>query len=283
MRSPSPSWQRRIIAYAGNAVALEYHEPCGERLAEFLFGRAIAEAIEAPSLTYRIRLLGGDRPWGLYRGNALIYRGTSEGYLAELLMGEVCRYLAQEGRGGTVFHAGLLAHSGKGVLLAGDTGTGKSTLAAWLALQGLVYLTDELVFFPFGSAAAQPFIRPLNLKTPSLNVLPDLAREPFRAHTFPLPEGVLIAPEVLNPQGEWREVRVGLVLLPQYVPEGPATFERLSGAQCAFLLLQSLVNAPKLPERGLKEVARLAQTAPAYRMCYSHLSQVESFLKGLCL
>jgi hypothetical protein len=43
-------------------------------------------------------------------------------------------------------HAGCLARSGRGVLLAGPSGSGKSTLALALALAGLDYLADDLVF-----------------------------------------------------------------------------------------------------------------------------------------
>lgn len=281
MRSPSPDWQRRIAAYAGNAVAIDYHEPRGGHLVEFLFGRVAAEGAEAVSRTYRIRLLGGDRPWGLYRGEELIYRGASEGYLAELLVGEVCRYLAQEGRGGAVFHAGLLSQGERGILLVGGTGVGKSTFAGWLALQGVAYLTDELAFLPLGYLVAQPFIRPLNLKARSMSVLPQLGEEPFRSCTLVSPEGLFIAPEALNPRGEWGGRRVGLILFPHYAPEGSVAFERLSSAECSFRLLQSLVNAPKLPKRGLQEAARLAQAAPAYRLSYRHLSEMEPFLREL--
>ena len=278
MRSPSPEWQRRVIAYAGNAVAIEYHEPCGARLVEFLFGRTATSAEEPPALTFRLRLLGGDRGLGLYREDRLIYRGAAEGYLAELLLGEVCRHLAEHGRGGAVFHAAALNHRGKGVLLVGATGTGKSTLAVWLALQGLNYLTDELAFLPCGSLHIWPFIRPANLKAPSLRVLPQLEGEAFRPHTLPSAEGLLIAPEALNPQGWWEAPPLALILFSTYTSQGPAEWERLSAAESTLLLLQSLVNGSNLPARGLAEAARLAQSAIAYRLHYAHFGEVEAFL-----
>ncbi len=276
MRSPSPEWRRRLVAYAGDAVAIEYHEPCGARLVEFLFGRTPAYAAGSPALTFRLRFLGAGRGLGLYREDRLIYRGVAEGYLAELLMGEVCRHLAEHSQGGAVFHAAALSRGGRAVLLVGATGAGKSTLAAWLALRGFAYLTDELIFLPSGSLHIQPFIRPINLKAPSLEVLPQLKGEAFQPHTLPSAGGLLIAPEALNPQGLWEAPPIGAILFPCYTPQGPAQFERLSSAASALHLLQSLVNGPSLPSRGLAEAARLAQAAPAYRLRYAHFGEVEA-------
>ncbi|MBC7255071.1 MAG: hypothetical protein H5T66_03040, partial [Chloroflexi bacterium] len=109
-------------------------------------------------------------------------------------------------------------------------------------------------------------------------VLPQLEGEAFRPHTLPSAGGLLIAPEALNPQGCWEAPPLAMILFPTYTSQGPAEWERLSAAESALLLLQSLVNGSNLPARGLAEAARLAQSAMAYRLRYAHFGEVEAFL-----
>ena len=45
--------------------------------------------------------------------------------------------------------------------------------------------------------------------------------------------------------------------------------------------MQCLVNARNLPGRGLSEIARLATTAPAYRVAYASFDQIEDWIAPL--
>ena len=51
-----------------------------------------------------------------------------------------------ERRGRYALHAGCLAHEGRGVLVAGPTGSGKSTLTLALVRAGLGFVSDDIVF-----------------------------------------------------------------------------------------------------------------------------------------
>jgi hypothetical protein len=57
-----------------------------------------------------------------------------------------------ERRGRYSLHAACLARDGHGVLLAGPTGAGKSTLALALARAGLAFLSDDVVFLDHHAA-----------------------------------------------------------------------------------------------------------------------------------
>ena len=274
--------QRRVVAYAGSTVVIEYHEARGARLIEALFRYAPTLAEAPPSATYRLRWFEDSQRLALYRGDMLIYLGQSEGHLAELLLGETCRRLAEHGRGGVLFHAAALSRGGRGIMLPGAIAAGKSTLTAWLTVNGFGYLTDELVFVAQGRDEMQPLVRPLNLKRPSRAVLqPWVDWSALSPYLLASDESDLIPPERLNPDCDGRPLPLGAILFPHYLPDSPLVLRRLSSAQAGLELLQCLANAPNLPDQGFAEAARLARLAPAYTLTYSCFEQLGECLQGL--
>ncbi len=202
-----------------------------------------------------------------------------------MLLGETGYSLANKSRGGLLFHAGALAWEGKGLLLPGDIGAGKTTLTAWLALKGiggLNYLSDEMVFFPDGSVAMQTYTRPLNLKVPARAALEDLFDfEAHADHILSTSYGDLILPELLSFAGPHDETPVNLFLFPRYAAESEFELKPISTAQTGLALMECLVNARNLPEHGFREIARLAQIAPAYMMSYAHFDQIGDRIDAL--
>jgi hypothetical protein len=277
--------ETRLITFAGNTLAIEYSHARLARIVDFLYQYIPAEEDIAPRLTYRL-LCGEGTEWmALYRGDTLLYSGESEAVLAELLLSDTCHYLAAYSRGGLLFHAAGLAWGDKGLLLPGGIGGGKSTLAAWLAMKGLDYLTDELVFVPERTEVMQTFTRPLNLKSPARAVLQD--RFDFKTnalHILSGPRSFLVPPTVLKPANRLSQPPLSLVLFPHYLPGSDFSLRPLSKAQAGLELMQCLVNARNLPEHGFPEVTRLARRVTAYKMSYAHFDQlgecVESALQS---
>jgi hypothetical protein len=75
--------------------------------------------------------------------------------LKALLTEELCSLPAD---GGLLLHAALLESRGRGLLLAGQPGAGKTTLTVALATRGLSYATDDLVrVSPSGGFQGIPF------------------------------------------------------------------------------------------------------------------------------
>lgn len=79
-------------------------------------------------------------------------------------MGRICAYLAGHSRQGLVFHAAAVSRAGRGIMLAGPTGAGKSTLTAYLLDGGYGCLSDELVFIRQGVLEFEALSRPTSLK-----------------------------------------------------------------------------------------------------------------------
>lgn len=267
---------RRLIVYAGCAVAVEYEEQHGAQLVDFLFRQAPQQPDLPPEVVYRLRWFEASGKLGLYRGDLLIYLGTAEGALAELLQGEVCRHLAERGHGGLLFHAACVADGARAIILPGESAAGKSTLAAWLTTQGYGYLSDELAFIPQGSLEVQPLIRPLSLKQPAQVVLaPYLDWEALQPHLLLSGGGWLLAPEALGAPVVRPSWALQMILLPRYQPESDLLWRRLSGGAAVTRLFGSLVNGAQLPERGFSELARLCRQIPAYELVYGRFAQLE--------
>lgn len=74
-------------------------------------------------------------------------------------------------------HAAMAAHPSRkfAVLIAGGSGTGKTTVALKLATRGWILQTDDLVVESRKSGLVHPYLRPLSLREPSWPLLPELA------------------------------------------------------------------------------------------------------------
>lgn len=274
---------RRLISFAGSTVAIEYSGARIAAIIDFLYRYIPADSDVPPHVTYRVTSSAQSGAQSLYRDDTLIHTGDSEAILAELLMGDVCYHLADRSRGGLLFHAAGLAWQGKGLLLPGLMGAGKTTLTAWLVTRGLDYLTDELVFVPHGANTIQTLTRPLNIKKasrPTLQTALPFDFEAHAAHILSTPRADLIPPALLRPV-QLSKPPLGLILFPHHLPNSDFALRPLSKAQAGLALMECLINARNLPGHGLSEIARLAQVAPAYRLSYTNFDQIEERIETL--
>jgi len=274
--------QRRLVSFAGSAVIIEHRGSRADAIVNFLYRRVPAQDGVAPHMIYRLTSNDDSGQLTLYRDDKLFYESDSKAALAELLLGDTCHNLAKQSQGGLLFHAGGLAWQGKGILLPGKIGAGKTTLVAWLVARGLGYLTDEMVFVPHGANHLQAFTRPLNLKHPSKPAMQDYVDfEGQAAHILRSPHSYLISPEVLSSADTPIEPPLGLIVFPRYLPDEDFELRSLSKAQAGLALMQCLVNARNLQGYGFPEIVRLAQAAPACRLTYSHFDQIEGRIETL--
>jgi hypothetical protein len=277
----------RLIAFAGSTVAVEYSGARPARIVDFVCRHMPGgdDADPVPHVTFRIAPGGSTGELALYREGQLRYTGDCDACLAEQLLGDVGYALADKSWDGLLFHAGALAWDGKGLLLPGSIGAGKTTLTMWLAVQGLgglAYLSDEMAFFPAGSHAMQTYTRPLNLKSAARAALKDWFDFEGQAdRLLSTPHGDLIPPELLSFAGPRAETPLGLIIFPRYAAGSELELRPLSQAQAGLALMECLVNARNLPGHGFSEIARLAQVAPAYRLRYTHFGQIEDQIKTL--
>lgn len=270
----SLSEQTRLISFANNTIAMTYEGDLPTYIVDFLYRYVSPATLTPPHLTYRLLPAGMPGQVRLYQGETLRVEDSPE-VVAELLLGESCYHLADQSQAGLLFHAAGLAKAGAGLLLPGQTGTGKSTLTSWLLAQRFDYLTDELIFIPEGTQIMQPLTRPLNLKRPARKVLAplfDFAAQ--AANIISSPRVDLIPPTLFNPSIPLPQACLSLIIFPHYQPAGEFTLLPLSRAQAGLELMRCLINARNLAGYGFSEVTRLVKDIPAYKMNYTRFEQI---------
>lgn len=272
---------KRLLTFAGSAVLIEYEGPQPEKIVEYLYGDISGDDDIAPHLTFCL-VENAAGQLRLTQDDNLLYEGDSMATAADLLLGKSCYHLADRSQGGLLFHAGGLCRQGKGLLLPGTMGAGKTTLTAWLLSRGFDYLTDELVFVPQGAETIQPFPRPLNFKRPARSLFEhQLDFDGQDNQILSAGSTDLIPPTLFSPNTALSEPRLRLIIFPHYQVDGRFELLQLSRAQAGLELMQCLINARNLPDHGFSEVTRLARAVPAYNMTYANFAQVESHIDSL--
>jgi len=195
-----------------------------------------------------------------------------DGYLFAHVFLLIALVVALRWRGLFHLHAGaLVAPDGRGILVSGGAGAGKSTLTLALLEAGCAYLGDDAVFLSSrdGDAAVLALPRPFHVAPRTAAAFPH-ARALL---TDPLPAG---EKRRLDPRLAWpgRErtsiASASLLLLPHVSGAATTVAHRLSSAEALGALIESstLVVVDGLPggEEHLEILRRVADGVRAYQV-----------------
>lgn len=271
----------RSVHFAGNVVrigvrdtqilkVLDTHlEYCQSEAGKIIADYEIA-AVDEPTL-FSVTVNGGK-----------LYSGIKFESLLPLLMRDALAQLNGSAEASLIFHSAALAVRGRGILLCGQSGSGKSSLTAWLTASGFQYLSDEVIAFPVDDGEMRGFCRSIILKRGSEFIwrrwLADEHAQGFQR----FPDGsAWIAPTLLNAHAICHSTVPSLILFPKYIPESPLSVQRLTQADTLFRLLQCLVNARNFSDGGLSVAARLAKQAPAYSLSYSNIESAVAWIQQI--
>lgn len=168
-----------------------------------------------------------------------------------------------------LLNAAVVARDGQAVLLAGDPGAGKSTLAALLSLRGWRLLGDEFALLDPASGWIHPFPRPISLKNTGIATI--AAEVPVR-RLGPLlatkSNGMIrhLVPDSATVAAMDTPARPALILFPRY---GHAFAERDMAPSDVFARLsQASPNYVALGERGFVALSDLVKAVPARAIDY---------------
>ena len=261
-----------VVSFAGQSLAIEYPSSIGA-LIEFLYQDTNADPVATPDVTLAIDADGDQLT--LQQGTQNLYRGSDESELATTLIQQTIYHLIDKNKDGMALHAAALSKNGKGIILPGASGRGKTTLSTWLATKGYNYLTDEYVFIRENTNIIQAFSRPPNIKVKGIDALDSYFD--INAHedqTIRSSQVAMIPPRLLNPNNKKEEAVVSLIVFPNYKESSEFELEKLSKARAGLTLMECLVNARNLNGHGFNEAARLVRDTPAYRLTYSSVDQL---------
>lgn len=171
-------------------------------------------------------------------------------------------------------HAGVVSSEGRGVLIAGDPGAGKSTLTTALVRAGFDYLSDEVAALDVERPRVHPVHRPIVLERAARGSFPELGERagPGRLH---------VAPDEIRSGSIGGPCDVRLIVLRRFVPDRPTELRRLSRAEAVLALGRNVFQLDRLGERGVRALARVAGEAPAMEIVGGELRRAVASIEGL--
>ena len=210
-----------------------------------------------------------------------------------------------------IFHAAMLERNGGGLILAADSGVGKSTLAAGLAFSGWRLLSDELTLIDpddrielggedagkqnadaleAGASEADgqstgstsvarmvPIPRPICLKNASIEVLKRFAPQAEWGAVYPETgrKGTVSHIKPLKDAVQRMDERVcpRWIVFPRYVPGKKATWSRWLKAETVIQLGKNSVDYSTLGPKGFETMCRLVDHCECLRFEYSDLHE----------
>ncbi len=178
-----------------------------------------------------------------------------------------------------LIHAVAVAHGNRAIVLPGDPGAGKTTLAAGLVERGCGYLTDELVMIKPRTNRVCPFPKAFSLKEGSSSAFPSFAPKP----TGPEYDRVwYLDAERLRPRSTVKKhVPIGWVILLRYAAGATAHTESLTVGETVLGLFENTVNIARHREAGLDRLIAIAQKAPGYRLVSGDLEEACEAVLGI--
>jgi hypothetical protein len=152
---------RISLALHDQAIELRDNIGIGDDL-HVLFGAAKA-GVTSPRQVVTIAS-EPDGSFSLQRNGDPAWAGLTRGELLDLLQDQVSQALITDMTSAVVLHAGVVSVNDRAILLAGPTGSGKTSLAAWFVANGFKYVSDDVVAIVEAGSSAIGFPRAMVVK-----------------------------------------------------------------------------------------------------------------------
>lgn len=237
-------------------------------------------------LTYEIEELGGaNTPRYLVTANGeLLFQSESDEGLVRCLEGTITHRLTRSLTHYHLFHAGAVARNGRGVLLPGASGAGKSTMVGALALAGFDYCSDEVaVVGP--DLRLRPFPRVISLKSGGWHRLqadfPD-ACERQLVFGSSAANNWFLKPEQVPSEEQSREGHeVSFILLPNAAQPGRGVLQRLPKSDAVTRMVEQSMDLALRGAKGLNVIVDLVRRAECYALDTTDLRRAVGEVKRL--
>lgn len=267
------------VGLFGTAVEIEYNNDEARELIHFLFRDLSPDGAPVSNRRFDVIMVGKPARISLWQEEKQLYFGESKHALASILVNEILYECIVNNSADQALHAAALACGDKGILLPGKSGSGKSSLAAWLTVWGCTYLTDELVLLsPEG--LIRSFTRPFTLRQPTLAALTPTVHID-QAECFVGEAGTMVPHRCLNPRWAASTPRLCCLVFPKFIEHHPATLTKLTNAQGCMQLMGCYVNARNFAGHGFSELAGFVREVPSYELKFGSFSDVMQVLLPL--
>lgn len=244
-------------------------------LLDFLFKDRLHSLVDSGALSLFTLKATKPQTLLLYQGENLVCKGEP-GKVAIKLLNKVIFFLTKKTTDGPLFHAAALSRNGRSILIPGESGAGKTFLAACLADNGYSYLTDEMTLVESENYCLNGFYKPLHIKNPSAFENQIGLQTSCRNGNggLPVEKGFLTNCFYVNSSTRCRNTKAAMIIFPKYERGKKFDVKRLTCANTGFLLMKSLINSENLTSHGFHEISMFSREIPAYSMTYGSSSRV---------
>jgi len=232
-----------------------------------------------PVAVYRLHSDPVEPGLTVFGGIDCLYRGDPAGGV-HAVMDAMMQVWTRSCREGLMLHAALMSKRGRGLMLGGVSGAGKSSLAAWFIRQGWTYHGDDQMYADARDRHWEGFVRPLCFKGDWASVFPALVTRP---EAVVKAWGQTLVPPNVFGQEDLPEVSVrpGILLFPTFRKGSDFSLKRLPAGQATIRLARAILNGGNLIHRGVAQAAEIARACPGYEMTYGHFDQLAPLLQLL--
>lgn len=166
-----------------------------------------------------------------------------------------------------LLHAATLAHKGRGVILAGGSGFGKSTLAAGLVSRGWTYLCDEFALIDPGTLKLHPFPKAICIKAGSFDIVKGLGLPLWRRRHYV--KAFKGAVGYIRPQDFAREKAdapcpIRYVIFPKYAKGNEPRLYPMAPGRAGFALAGHALNRAAFGEKAVSILSDVVRRAECY-------------------
>jgi len=204
----------------------------------------------------------------------------TRGDVATFVMDAIVRALIFDLKAAVALHAGAVARNGQAVLIAGPTGTGKSSVVAWLVDNGFEYLSDELVLIVDEQAATLGLRRALVVKPGAAEKIALLTAFAASRHVLG-GSHVMFSPAPRSSDQGSTTPTSRFIVFPRFVGGAELQMRAMSAAEAGLRLVECNLNARNLADGGFRALSGLARLAPAISLQYADFAQLSGTLDVL--
>ncbi|MCP4142173.1 MAG: hypothetical protein GY755_18165 [Chloroflexi bacterium] len=273
-----------LVSFGGNTLKVHSNSPQVSTAIQNHLKHCHVDGQGTNLITELSVAVSDESTFTISEAGAVLFSGLNYDLTLQLLMTELISRLVAACDRGLMLHAATLSWQGSGLILSGQSGSGKSSLAAWLTADGFQYLTDEVIEIPLRENYVRGFPRSIFLKRGSAfiwqNRLPNKEEEGEEERFLIFKDGgVWIDPQLFHPNAVTATAVPRTLIFPHYQENAPLQTQKLTSAEALFHILQTLVNARNLPNHGLDAATRFVKRVAAYSLSYSNPEEASEWIK----
>ena len=183
-----------------------------------------------------------------------------------------------------MFHAAVLEHHGKALLLPALPGSGKSTLCAALMLRGWRLLSDEFGLYRPETGLLESLPRPIPLKNESIAIIRQYSRDAVLGPTYPKTRKGNVAhlrPTASSIAATQRPARPAWIVFPQYLAGATELLHPFAKGRAFLKLSGNSFNYRLQGARGFTAVADIIDSCDTWYLEFGDLEKAVALLTEL--